>query len=147
MSTHITYIYLTVLSKFTPKLGVNTTNYKEVKNMPKMDWNAIEDFESNEKLQLAEVGDKYTGTFTNDGRYVKKEQLEGKSKFPRDSCILTLENKDGKRDFWLSMKSFTVLREIKALRDRNDEVLTGLKANIERISKATDATNYTFKKA
>ncbi len=116
--------------------------------MAKVDWDSFSDFERHPKLDAMKVGDKITGIFEDDGNFVSKDVLkEAGAKHPRDSIVLVMTVDGEKKEFWVSSKAFSQLRQLKRLKEENAGTLKGLKVVIERVSKATDETNYDFKKA
>ncbi len=115
--------------------------------MAKVDWDSFSDFERHPKLDVMKVGDKVAATLEDDGNFVSKDVLkEAGAKHPRDSIVLVMTVDGEKKEFWISSKAFSQIRQLKRLKEENAGTLKGLKVEIERVSDATDQTNYEFKK-
>lgn len=110
--------------------------------MARTDWNEITDIERHDKFAMKK-GEKAEVKFLDDGNFVSKKILQdAKAKHPRDSHIFVLEVGDAKNEWWVSANAFTLMRDLKKLRDENGGTLVGLKATIERISDEPTETNY-----
>lgn len=112
--------------------------------MTNIDWNSIGGFERYEKLNnhLQSVGDKMDVVFKDDGKLVGKDLLRDALKAKglkninaKDSYVFTVENAKVMYELWLSATSYSNLRELKIIRDRNNGTLTGAKVKVERVSK------------
>jgi len=115
--------------------------------MAGIEWDDISSFERNPKLDMS-VGDEVEGTFNGDGDFVPKKALEqAGAKFPRDSYVFTIETKDGAREFWQGTKNYSIMNQLKTLRDSNGNTLKGLKVLIKRVSDKMNGTNYEISKA
>ncbi len=111
--------------------------------MVKTDWDSVTDIERHEKLAIKK-GEKVDVEFLDDGNFVSKKILQdAKAKHPRDSHIFVLDVDGTKNEWWVSANAFSLMRDLKRLRDGNGGTLKGLKATIERVSDEPTETNYT----
>lgn len=110
--------------------------------MAEINWGNVSDFERYDKLDM-KVGDERQGKFVGDGTFVPSKQLkDAGAKFPRDSYVFVLEIDGQRREFWVGAQSYSVVRQIKRIRDANEGKLDGAGVNIKRVSEKTDETNY-----
>jgi hypothetical protein len=109
--------------------------------MPKIDWEAVSDFERHPKLEMA-VGDEKKVRFEDEGTFVTKQQLaDAGAKFPRDCYVFTLSVDNEKHEWWVGAQAYSVVRQIKRLREQNG-ALKGVRALLKRVSDKTTETNY-----
>jgi hypothetical protein len=122
-----------------------------------IDWDKTgQTFERHPKLSLKK-GDKARVTFLDDGNEVSASLIKGD--FPRDSFVFVVELKESatgvqdkakielsagdKAEFWISTKSFSLLKAMKELRKKKG-TLEGVTTTINRVSDKTTETNYEF---
>lgn len=114
--------------------------------MAQIDWNAISDFERYPIIEM-KIGDEIKGTFEDDGNFVSKDQMaQVGAKYPRDNFVFVLTVGEEKKEFWLGAKNFTILRELKRIREENAGTLKGITFSIKRVSDQPTETNYEFTK-
>lgn len=108
-----------------------------------VDWDEdVQNFEKHDPLSLKK-GEELAVTFKDDGKFVSKKDMENADvEYARDSFVFTVDTKDGLKAFWVGAKSFSVMNQIKKLRDDNGKKLTGLRAKITRVSDKKTETNY-----
>ena len=111
-----------------------------------VDWDAIAgSYESHPSFKMKK-GEKKTVIFQDDGKAVDKKTLEkAGSPFPKPSYVFFIKDEKGNEyDWWVAQTSFGVLNQLKAIRGPNG--LTGVKAEIKRVSDNATETNYEIKK-
>ena len=118
-----------------------------------VNWNEIGSFDRYPKLsdELTQVGDAQRVIFCDDGTDVPADKIQNAMKEKgvknikaRDSIVFHV--KAGGKDYevWLSSTSYTNLRELKEIREKNHNTLIDAEVKIQRVSK-DDMTTASFK--
>lgn len=122
-----------------------------------VDWNTLDAFNRHDNISKKLPNESNNGIFTFDdeGKEVKADVLGSAMKSKgikgmkaKDSIVFIVENDKTKYELWLSATNFSALRELKAVRDANNNSLRGAKVRITRASKGDVMQSaYTFSKA
>lgn len=115
--------------------------------MANFDWSQVSDFERFPKLEsVKKVGSEAKITFQDDGTFVSEKQLkEAKAKHPRDSIVFVVMENNEKKEFWVASESYSVVKQLKRVREKNGGTLKGAVVKIKRVSDQTNETNYEIK--
>jgi len=108
--------------------------------MEEINWNEISEneFEKLPSLRL-EVGDETVIEFQDDGKLVKKEEMQN-AQYPRDAFVFVVIEGEEKKNWWISKNDFSTMRQLKEIRKMG--VLTGKKVNLKRVSNSPKEQNW-----
>ena len=110
--------------------------------MTRTDWESVTDFERHPSLKM-EVGDEVEAELQDDGNFVSKKQMQDAgAKFARDCNVFVVKIGEELKEFWIATTAYSTMRQLKRIRDENDDSLKGTKVRIKRVSDKTDETNY-----
>ena len=108
--------------------------------MEEINWNEISEneFEKLPSLRL-EVGDETVIEFQDDGKLVKKEEMQN-AQYPRDAFVFVVIEGEEKKNWWISKNDFSTMRQLKEIRKMG--VLTGKKVKLKRVSNSPKEQNW-----
>lgn len=113
-------------------------------------WDSVSVFERFPKLnsEMKEVGKKVEVVCEDDGHVVPASQMSEAYKKKgvkgikaQDTLVLVVSQNGEKKEFWVNLKSFSLLRELKKIRESNGDgkSLKGSRIRFERL--ATNSPN------
>ena len=107
-----------------------------------MDWDKIVEFERYPNISnvISKPGDSINAVFLDDGRVVTADILQAamlrkgvKGIRAEDSVVFVMETgKNDKLELWIKQKNFSMLIDLKKIRDANASNLKGAKVKITR---------------
>lgn len=108
--------------------------------MEEINWNEISEneFEKLPSLRL-EVGDETVIEFQDDGKLVKKEEMQN-AQYPRDAFVFVVIEGEEKKNWWINKNDFSTMRQLKKIRKMG--VLTGKKVKLRRVSNSPKEQNW-----
>ena len=108
--------------------------------MEEINWNEISEieFEKLPSLRL-EVGDETVIEFQDDGKLVKKEEMQN-AQYPRDAFVFVVIEGEEKKNWWINKNDFSTMRQLKKIRKMG--VLTGKKVKLKRVSNSPKEQNW-----
>lgn len=125
--------------------------------MTEPEWDKLGGFEKHPKLTekyCQKIGDKVDVVFLDNGSTVDAEKVAAALKKAKkkgiqakDSIVFVVETNAEKFDFWVGATNYSILNQLKTIRNENNNTLIGAKVRIEKVSENdTEKSSLSVKK-